>query len=143
MKIVRLNDRFKINLNGVTLTVAPLSGRQKLEMTSMIRQREDGKFYLDKAGQELFLIKHSVKAIEGLKDQDDKDYQLEFKGEELTDDCADELLGFMANTFFTTATAQALNGHAGEVINPIDGKPIKGITIERVKGYLGNAKEPS
>lgn len=132
MKILRLSERFKIDLEGVVITIAPLSGSQKLEMTSMVRQSDDGKFYVDKNKQELFLIKHSVKAIEGLKDIDDKDYVLEFEGSHLTNDCAEELLSFLVNTMFTFANTQAMKGLFGEVMNPYSGEPIKGVSIERV-----------
>jgi hypothetical protein len=141
MKILRLEDRFKINLNGVIITVAPLAGRQKLEMTSMIRQHPDGKLYLDKPSQELFLIKHSVKSVEGLKDYDDQDYALEFEGNELSDNCAEELLSFLVNTWFTVANTQAIRGEFGAVINPIDGKALNGIEVERVKGKVDPEKK--
>lgn len=119
-------------MEGVTVTVAPLSGRQKLEMTSLIKQREDGKLYVDKAGQEHYLVKHSVKAFEGVKDHDNKDYVLEFEGDCLKDDCAEELLSFLVNTYFTTANTQAMSGVFGDVVNPITGEPIKGIQVDRV-----------
>lgn len=132
MKILRLSERFKIDLEGVVVTIAPLSGSQKLEMTSMVKQNDDGKFYVDKNKQELFLVKHSVKAIEGLKDMDEQDYRLEFNGDKLADDCAEEVLGFLVNTMFTFANTQAMKGLFGEVINPFNGEAIKGVNIERV-----------
>ena len=132
MRILRLNERFKINLEGVTVTVAPLSGSQKLEMTSMVRQNEDGKFYVDKNRQELFLVKHSVKEISGLKDMDDNEYLLEFEGEKLKEDCAEEVLGFLVNTMFTFANTQAMKGLFGEVINPFTQEPIKGVSVDRI-----------
>lgn len=132
MKILRLSERFKIDLEGVVVTIAPLSGSQKLEMTSMVRQNDDGKFYIDKNKQELFLVKHSVKEISGLKDMDEKDYALEFEGSHLTNECAEEVLGFLVNTMFTFANTQAMKGLFGEVINPFSGESIKGVSIERV-----------
>lgn len=132
MRILRLSERFKIDLEGVVVTIAPLSGSQKLEMTSMVKQNEDGKFYVDKNRQELFLVKHSVKGIEGLKDIDDQDYILEFDGEKLTKDCAEEVLGFLVNTMFTFANTQAMKGLFGEVLNPFTGEPIKGVSVERI-----------
>lgn len=132
MKILRLSERFKIDLEGVIVTIAPLSGSQKLEMTSMVRQNDDGKFYIDKNKQELFLVKHSVKEISGLKDMDDQEYSLEFNGDKLADDCAEEVLGFLVNTMFTYANTQAMKGLFGEVLNPFSGEVIKGVTIERV-----------
>jgi hypothetical protein len=133
MKIARLTDRFKIKLEGVTITVAPLSGRQKLEMTSMIKQHENGKLYIDKASQEHFLVKYSIKEVEGLKDYDGKDYVLDFHSDSLSDDCAEEVLSFLVNTYFTVANTQIISGLFGEVINPITGKAIKGISVERVE----------
>jgi hypothetical protein len=134
MKILRLTERFKLNLDGVIVTIAPLSGSQKLEMTSMIRQGADGKHYIDKTKQEVFLVKHSVKAIEGLKDMDEADYALEFEKDSsyLTNECAEEVLSFLVNTMFTFANTQAMNGLFGEVINPFTNEPIKGVSIERV-----------
>lgn len=132
MRIVRLNERFKINLGEVTVTIAPLSGRQKMEMTSLIKQDEKGRFIIDKPAQELFLVKHSVKEVSGIKDMDDKDYSLAFEGESLTDSCAEELLGFLVNTFFTVANTQAMGGLFGKVINPYTGKEIKGVEVERL-----------
>jgi hypothetical protein len=143
MRIARLTDRFKINLEGVTVTVAPLSGRQKLEMTSLIDQRKDGKFYIDKAAQELYLIKHSVKELKGIKDHDDAEYALEFEGEYLSDTCAEELLGFLVNTYFTTANTQAMNGVFGDVVNPMTGKPIDGIVVDRVAKMKDEEKKES
>lgn len=133
MRISRLSDRFKIKLEGVTVTVAPLSGRQKLEMTSMIKQKEDGKLYLDKPAQEHYLIKHSVKKIEGLKDYDGQDYVLHFDGDSLSDDCAEEVLSFLVNTYFTVANTQIISGIMGDVINPITGQAISGISVERIE----------
>lgn len=120
-------------MEGVTITVAPLSGRQKIEMTSLIRQDKSGKLYIDKAGQEHFLIKHSVKGLEGLKDLDGNAYELEFEGDYLSDACAEELLSFLVNSYFSVANLQVLNGLEGEVINPMNGQVIEGIMVERVK----------
>jgi hypothetical protein len=131
MRIARKEDRFKIDLNGVEITVSALNGRKKLEMTSMIKQDQNGRFIIDKPSQEFFLVKHSIKDIKGLKDLDDQDYVLSFDGDVLTDECAEEVLGYLVNTWFTTANTQALSGLFGEVVSPLDGKPIKGISVQR------------
>lgn len=134
MKIARLSERFKIKLGAVTVTVAPLSGSQKIEMTSLVRQDASGKLFINKPAQELFLIKHSVKAIEGLMDHDDKEYQLQFTDglATLTDECAEEMLSFLSGTFFTFANTQAMAGLTGEVLNPFTGKVIEGVSTERL-----------
>lgn len=132
MKITRLEDRFKIKLGEVQLTVAPLSGRQKLEMTAMIKQNDKGQFLVDRPSQEHFLIKHSVKEITGLKDTDEEDYALEFDGSSLSDNCAEELLGFLANSYFTVANTQALRGVFGEVINPYNNQKVEGVEVYKI-----------
>lgn len=119
-------------MDGVTVIVAPLSGRQKLEMTSLIKQGNDGKLYIDKASQELYLVKHSIKEIQGIKDHDGIDYSLEFDGDCLNDTCGEEVLSFLVNTYFTVANTQIMSGIFGEVISPMSGNPVKGILVERV-----------
>lgn len=134
MRIARLEDRFLIKMGEVTIKIAPLSGRQKVEMTSFYSQDKNGKFKLDKPAQEIFLIKHSIKDISGLKDDDGNDYNLEFEkeGNCLTNDCADELLGFLVNTYFTVANTQAMGGLYGEVMNPYTNTKVEGVSVERV-----------
>ena len=119
-------------MEGIEINVAPMSGRQKVEMTSLYTQDEKGRFRVDKPAQEHFMIKHSIKGINGLKDADENDYTLEFDGEYLTDACADELLSFLVNTWFTVANTQAISGLYGQVINPMNQKPVIGVSIERV-----------
>lgn len=132
MKITRLTDRHIIKMDDLEIKVAPLSGRQKVEMTSLYTQDDKGRFKIDKPAQEHFMIKHSIKEIKGLMDADNHGYELQFDGEALTDECAEELLGFLVNTWFTVANAQAISGLYGEVISPINNKPVKGVSIERV-----------
>lgn len=134
MKIARLGERFKVKLGEISVTISPLSGSQKIEMTSMVKQNKDGKLVVDKANQELYLVKHSVKAIEGLKDLDDKEYQIrttEGSGV-LTDECAEEVLSFLANTWFSVAVPQMMRGLFGEVINPLSGLAVEGVFVERI-----------
>jgi hypothetical protein len=134
MKIARLNEKIKIKLEDVTVIVTPLSGSKKIEMTSMVKASKEGKLTVDKAAQELFLVKHSVKALEGLKDLDDKEYQLSFteEGGPLTDECAEEVLSFLVNTYFTIAMVQSMKGLFGVVTNPYNGMTLEGISTERI-----------
>lgn len=133
MKISKLTDRFNIKLEGVTVIVAPLSGSQKIEMTSFYKQGENGRILIDKPAQELYLVKHSVKEIEGIRDLDGNAYQLEFdRNGFLTNDCAEEVLGYLANTFYTYANTQAIRGLFGEVLNPYTGEKLEGVSVERL-----------
>ena len=134
MKLARLEDRFKIELGEVAVVISPLSGRQKLEMTSLLKQSPEGKLMVDRAAQELYLIKHTLKEISGVKDYDGNDYVLSFESGKnvLTDECADEVLGLLVNTYFTYASTQAISGVFGDVVNPFNGQKLDGIRVNRI-----------
>lgn len=117
-------------MGEISVKIAPLSGRQKVEMTSLFTQ-DGARFRIDKPAQEHFMIKHSVKEITGIVDEDNNPYVLEFDGDHLTDLCAEEVLGFLVNTWFTVANVQAIAGMYGEVLNPNTGKVISGVSVER------------
>lgn len=131
MFIPKLSDRFDIKMGEVTVTVAPLSGRDKIVLSSFTSY-ELGKLKMDKPSQEHFTIKKSVKAVSGLNLIDGSPYVLEFeKGQDcLTDYCADELLGFLASSWFTVSMMQLSGGELGDVINPMTNKPLNGVSIE-------------
>lgn len=145
MKISRLTDRYVIKMGEISLKLAPLSGRQKVEMTSLYTQDPaTGRFKVDKPAQEHYMVKQSIKEISGLKDDDGNDYKLEFDGDVLTETCAEEVLGFLVNTYFTTANVQAIAGLYGEVISPLTNKPIKGVSVERyIKEGVSEGKPDS
>lgn len=131
MFLAKLTDRFDIKMSGVTVTVAPLSGRDKI-MISSFTSYEKGKLKIDKPSQEHYIIKKSVKAIQGILLADGTEYTLEFENgqDSLTDLCADEVLGFLSSTWFSVAGIQLAEGKLGEVINPITGKAIEGMSID-------------
>lgn len=128
MKIARLTDRFIIKMGEISIEVSPLSGREKVELAGFSSWKE-GKIHVDKPRQELFVIKHTVKDVHGVTDMDDHPYKLAFDGNVLTDDCADEVLGLLASTWFTYATLQLASSGVGKVISPINGQPVEGVEI--------------
>ena len=128
MKIARLTDRFTIKMGEVSVEVSPLSGREKVELAGFSSWKE-GKISVDKPRQELFVIKHTVKNISGVVDMDDCPYKLSFDGNVLTDDCAEEVLGLLASTWFPVATLQIANSGAGALISPLTGQPVEGVEI--------------
>lgn len=128
MKIARLTDRFIIKLGEISVEVSPMSGKEKVEMGGFSTWKE-GKLITDKPRQEHFIIKHTVKNILGVTDTRGEDYKLSFDGNVLTDDCADEVLGLLASTWFPVATVQLAQNSLGAVINPITGKALDGVEI--------------
>lgn len=128
MKILRLTDRFEIKMGEISVEVSPLSGKEKVELAGFSSWKE-GKIHVDKPRQEHFVIKHTVKNITGVTDIQGKPYELTFDKDALTDECADEVLSFLASTWFTYATLQLANSGPGKVINPVTNEPLEGVEI--------------
>jgi hypothetical protein len=94
MKVLRKSDRVKFKIDNVEFVIAPLSYRDRIELSTFSKTSagEQASSYLE---QTLLMIKKCLKDVKGLKDHAGKEYDLDFTSEdksELTDDCADELL---------------------------------------------------
>ena len=116
MKVLRKSDRVKFKIDEVEFTIAPLSYRDRIELSTSVKNAS-GEVVSNYLEQTLMMIKKCLKNIAGLKDHDEKDYILEFDGEELTNDCSDELLMCFQNSKAITALVQSSMGN----IEGIDG----------------------
>ena len=129
-KILRLSDRIKLTIGEVVFTIAPLNYFQKIELSNctMIRNGED---HYDLLLAQSLYLKYGIKGMTGVKDCDGNDYELEFKGDELTDECISEILHLEQRNKLTTAAWQLLNG-IQELADPLTGKKLKGVKVEVV-----------
>jgi len=110
MKVLRKTDRVKFKIDEVEFTIAPLSYRDRIELSTSVKSAS-GEVVSNYLEQTLMMIKKCLKNISGLKDHDDKDYNLDFDGEELTNDCSDELLMCFQNSKAITALVQSSMGN--------------------------------
>jgi hypothetical protein len=91
IKIVRITDRLPVIVDGVTFYVAPLSSGAKAELLQAIEEK-GGESKFDTVKYIKTLIKHCLKAIEGLEDMHGEPYKLSFDDSGLlTEDCVEEL----------------------------------------------------
>jgi hypothetical protein len=67
MKILRTTDRVKIKLGEVVLTVKPMTQAQKIEMSRLVTT-QDGKQISYATEMLTFVVKHTVKEMEGVTD---------------------------------------------------------------------------
>lgn len=132
MKIPRLGSKFKVTIQDAIFTVEPLSYEKKAEMGNFTRILA-GKEIVDTRKVAHFMIKHSVKAIEGVYDLDNEKYELEFDGDCLSDNCASEIGLMLISAELQLACMSVASGNYENVINPVNGEVLEGIKIEYVK----------
>lgn len=116
MKVLRKSDRVKFEIDGVEFTIAPLSYRDRIELSAQVKHIS-GEVVSNYLEQTLLMIKKCLKAVKGLVDYKGKSYELSFESEELTDDCADELLMCFQNSKAISALVQSSMGN----IEGVDG----------------------
>ena len=132
MKIPRLGSKFKVTIQDAIFTVVPLTYEKKAEMgnfTKIVAGRE----IVDTQKVSHFLIKHSIKSLEGVTDLDGEKYELEFDGDCLTDNCASEIGQMLIASEIQLACMAVSGGHYDKVINPINGETLDGIKVEYIK----------
>lgn len=120
MKILKLTDSVEIKHDGVSVFVAPMSKEQKAQVSSCVKMFA-GKEIADYEAIGIKTIQFSVKSIKGIKGYDNKDYELSFDGDCLSEDCAYELLGAFSSTPIVGAISQVV----AQNLSPIDGIEFK------------------
>jgi hypothetical protein len=109
-RIYKRSDRISVKIDDITLKLSPLSIDQKVEIqTAMINGRKDGDIVQATKGVCLS-IKYSVKGVEGIQDGDGNDYKLEFDGDNLSDQCVDDLLNLELHRKLALVCASIVNG---------------------------------
>ena len=111
MKVLRKSDRVKFTVEGVEFVIAPLSYRDRIELSSLVRH-VSGEVKLDWIEQTFVMIKRCLKEVRGMKDHDDKDYQLTFdENGELETECANEILSCLKSSPATNAIIHTAMGN--------------------------------
>jgi hypothetical protein len=129
-KIYRRTDRIQVKIGEVTVKIAPLGQHEKAEIQqAMLSGRLKGDIKEVTRGMVLS-IKHAVKAIDGVEDQDGNPYVLQFEGDALADSCVDDLLNLEINKTLSLICATLTNGVPSEFTDS-DGNPLEGVEIIR------------
>lgn len=88
--ILSMKDRIKLTIGEVEFTLKPLNKMELLEVTSH-KTMESGVQVEDLLRSAFAYIKFALKGISGVKMHNGEDYELEFEGDYLTDDCVSEI----------------------------------------------------
>lgn len=115
MKILRLKDRLKITVGDVKFWISPINAIQKKEIAGCTKM-QGGKETFDLFAAQMLYLKYGLKKIEGIKDYNDKDYELEFDGDYLSDESVSEIMTLECSPKFLEAAWSVFNGITGEKI---------------------------
>lgn len=128
VNILRLTDRVKVKIGKVVFTLAPLSNDKKREIVSCTSM-QGGVSVFDYAQAQHLYIKHSLKDVKGITTYDKEEYELEFEGDALTDECVSDVFTIPQKQDLIACAWQILSGIPDKVLND-EGKPLKGVTLE-------------
>lgn len=126
-KIYKTSDRIKVKVDTITVEIAPLSTQSKKQLQSHMLKASQGN--MDAAMEAVFLaVKFAVKSATGIEDADGKQYELEFDGNDLSDDCVNDLLN-MEESDKLSAVCMSFLSKVPTVVVDANGKPIDGVKI--------------
>ncbi len=128
-RIFRTSDRIPVKIDTITVTIAPLSFDQKTELQTIMMQASADPMYAVKGAR--LAIKYAVKDITGVETLDGTKYAPEFDGTgNLSDAGVDDLLNMEETAKLIAVCSQLISGIPRAVIDPANGKPMKGVSVE-------------
>ncbi len=130
IKVYKKTDRIKVNIDGLTFSIAPLTLKQKKEIQSHLYKASVENDLVSAQDASVMSLKYSVKNVKGLYDLNEEEYQLQFdENGNLSDESIDDLLNIEQNTKLAVVWNSLVNGVSHEIIDPMTEKPMKGISF--------------
>ena len=125
--VYRVSDKIDVKIGSVTVSLSPLNYKVKADMQAYVIAGKP----MDAA---VIALKNSVKAIKGLKLSDGSDYELEFDGDSINDNCIDDLLNIPESDKLNVIAISLINGvPQGEFLDPQTGEPMEGVKFVKQK----------
>jgi len=129
---MRQTDRIRISVGKTVFIVSPLTQIQKIEISECTKIDLNGEMVYDLTRAQTLLIKYGLKGIEGVTDGDDEPYSLTFENGVLSDECLSEVFTLEERNLYIQAAWQCLNSIPDKLTDPVNGKKLKGVALERV-----------
>lgn len=127
-RIYKKTDRIKVQIDDVTVTLAPLSLEQKQSGQSMILNGQKNKDDHSITKGVIQFIKWSLKDISGVEDEDGKPYKLQFHNDEVSDESISDLLNLELHPkLMTVCSALAIT--IPKVFVDQNGEPLAGVEL--------------
>ena len=140
-KIYRTTDRIKVNIHDMCFSLSPLTISQKREIQGHLYQAVKEQDLLSAQEAAMLSIKYSVKSVKGLYDQNNEEYQLEFDGGFLSDNCVQDLMNIESNETLANVCNSLLYGIQNPLVDPLTGKEIQGVSFEEKSSEKKNLEE--
>jgi hypothetical protein len=116
------DDIIEINVEGLTVSVSPLTYKQKNEIQNLFLNREA----LEGAVR---CMKYAIKDVSGLKNRDGSEFKLKRKNGMLDDKTIDVLLNAQTGTKINLICVSLINGIPDQFLHPETGKPLDGVSF--------------
>jgi hypothetical protein len=131
-----LKKLVKFKIGDLVFHSKPLSYLERAELASLTNQvGKDPVVNLIES--QAYLIKHTLKKCEGLKIEDGGDYEFEFEGDLLTDDCVSELFSIEPTALLRDALAGlAMPLKDGKILNIYTQEALEGVEIVKDKSRV-------
>lgn len=127
--IYKTSDKIPVKIEDITVKVSPLTYSQKTEVQDLMTKavsEQSMKYAMDGA---ILAIKYSLKSVEGLKDANGENYQIEIEDKQVTDECIDDLLNMKYSQKLSAVCASLVHGVGRDILDE-NGQKIEGISFE-------------
>jgi len=131
-KIYRRTDRITVQVDDITVKLAPLSLSQRMELQAYFTSGDLKEMM--KGTKEV--LKMTLKDMQGVEDSDGKKYELEFEDGSITEDCCEDIFNLEHSQKLLSVCSSLMSGvpAEGKVVDG-NGKEIEGVTV------VGNPKK--
>lgn len=115
------DDIIDIQVEGLTISVSPLTYKQKNEIQNLFLNREA-------VEGAVRAMKYAIKDVRGLKTRDGQEFKVKRKNGQLDDKSVDVLLNVPVGTKINLVCVSLLNGIPDQFLNPETGEPLDGVS---------------
>lgn len=130
MRIYRCTDKIEVKIDDVSIFVSPLSFQAKMNLQGLMLKASNGD--MDSAMKAVIqALKVSIKDIKGVQDGEGE-YQISFDGEEVSDDCINDILNMPISNKISTICTNLLSGIPNQILDS-NGEPLEGVSIVQPK----------
>ena len=144
-----IDELFKIVIDceeeKIEFLIKQLDYKTKSFITGLTTYIKEGQVMVDSTLTCFYNLKHGLKEVHGILDEDENPYKLEFENKEktcLTDKCTDELLATPFSDRLQFCARELSNAcYPTQVLHPITGTPLAGIEIVPAKELKGARKK--
>lgn len=129
-KIYRVSDRIKVKVDGLVVEISPLTFEQKINVQAEVLKGDPMSAMRGAA----LAVKYALKGLSGLTCPDGSEYELEFAGGALTDQCLDDLFNLKESEKLALISLNLLQSVPSAFVDPNTGEKIEGVSIVKESG---------